>query len=51
MPDLFSLGDPGDSALLVTLPAGSYSVVAAANASDAPDGVELVEVFDAGSGG
>lgn len=47
----FPLSDPGDSELVATLPPGGYSVEIAANAADAPDGVALLEVYDADAPG
>jgi hypothetical protein len=43
----FPLNDPGDSELLANLAPGAYTVVVSPTASDAPDGVGLVEVYDA----
>jgi hypothetical protein len=42
----FPLNDPGDSAVLVTLPPGAYSVVVVPTVPGTPDGVGLVEVYD-----
>ncbi len=43
----FPLTNPGNSAMLVTLPPGGYTVEVAAADPDAADGVALVEVYDA----
>ena len=47
----FPLGDPNDSEVLVSLAPGSYSIEIAPNASDAPDGDALLEVYDADASG
>ncbi|HTZ19409.1 MAG TPA: hypothetical protein VMC06_00895 [Opitutaceae bacterium] len=42
----FPLSDPGDSALLVTLWPGAYTVQVAASGNNAPSGSALLEVYD-----
>jgi len=43
----FPLSNAGDSALTVTLAPGAYTVEVSPTAADAPDGIGLVEVYDA----
>jgi hypothetical protein len=45
----FPLGDPGDSELLLNLAPGNYTVEVVPTSQDAPDGVGLLEVYDADS--
>ena len=43
----FPLADPGDSALVASLPPGAYTVELSPASVDAPDAVGLLEVYDA----
>ncbi len=43
----FSLSDPGNSELLLNLAPGNYTIEVVPASTDAPDGVGMVEVYDA----
>ena len=43
----FAIGDPGNSELLLNLAPGNYTVEVVPTNADAPDGVGMLEVYDA----